>query len=265
MKVSEVHGVFEQEQEGQMVSDLKLVMEHSERTKQTCEENSRSLASLSYRMTQLCEQQAVYGKSVKDFGTQLKLQTKNAMQMVEANGAFTGPSKRLSDCPVQLRTANEAARSSMAQLAEQSRQMGVMALGAAIEAGRMGDAGRRFVSAAEEIRTALHGYEASVREIMKQMDESDAQIVSLSENVQQLIALLRENSIAGAQFMKNCQKLEKMYDTVQADPVSEELLLIKTEADRVLEQVEDLIKVQTRSRMYLEDCLQAAKELGEGE
>ena len=148
----------------------------------------------------------------------------------------------------------------MAQLAEQSRQMGVMALGAAIEAGRMGDAGRRFVSAAEEIRTALHGYEASVRDIMKQMDESNAQIASLSENVQQLIALLRENSIASAQFMKNCQKLEKMYETVQEDSLSDELLLIKDEANMVLEQVENLIKVQTRSRMYLEDCLQAAKE-----
>lgn len=205
----------------------------------------RQLNEYRERIRQNEEWQLAISKEIRNF-------TKELAELVEENKHFTSPSKRLSDCSSNLKGQNQSFVQSLDEMADASKQMGVLALGAAIEAGRMGDPGRQFVSAAEEIRALASNYDKAVLGLRTKLEQSQSRIGELEELVHLVVRLLRENNVTAANVMKSCDALARKMDRERADGLSEETVNLKNQVMILKNADEEIIKSEERNRMQMD-------------
>ena len=192
--------------------------------------------------------QLAIGKEIQDFSKELAV-------LVEENKHFTSPSKRLSDCSSSLKGQNQTFAQSLDEMADASKQMGVLALGAAIEAGRLGDPGRQFVAATEEIRTLASNYDKALLNLRSKLEQSQSRINELEEQVQLVVRILRENNVTAAKVMKSCNALAKKVDKERANGISDQSVNLKNQVMILKNADEELIKSGERNRMQMDDLI----------
>lgn len=83
-----------------------------------------------------------------------------------------------------------------------AKQIEAMSLTAAIEAGRFGEDGTKFVETAQEIRTAAIACQKAC-EIEKPAEEVPIPILDLENNMNELISILKNNSVLLGQMSKS--------------------------------------------------------------
>ena len=126
---------------------------------------------------------------------QLKKQQEDMLNNVEQNKHFTAPAEFLNKVPVELQEELKGITTHVDQLNEMSRQMGVLSLNAAIEAGRMGESGREFVAAAEDVRNLAvkyqqmtESFQETVKRIEEKLEQTQGQVIHLN-------GLLKDNNV----------------------------------------------------------------------
>jgi len=77
--------------------------------------------------------------------------------------------KIIAPITAELSNGMEEMRKMLEDVVEIGRQMGVLSLNAAVEAGRMGESGRKFVEAAEEVREMSDHYQQTTATLAQQM------------------------------------------------------------------------------------------------
>ena len=126
---------------------------------------------------------------------ELKQQKEDMLDTVEQNKHFTAPAEFLSKASTELQEEVNGITSCMDELEEMGKQMGVLSLNAAIEAGRMGESGREFVSAIEDVRNLSGQYQqmtASFGEILEKINEK---LEETQGQVSHLNSLLKDNNL----------------------------------------------------------------------
>lgn len=104
------------------------------------------------------------------FVGKIKVQNEKQQDLLKRQKEIMPLLEQAGMAPEKLSDSFAAIQDLTEQMSGFSKNMGVMALNAAIEAGRMGESGRRFINAAEEIRAFSEQYEAAAREVAKQLD-----------------------------------------------------------------------------------------------
>jgi hypothetical protein len=173
--------------------------------------------------------------------------------LVDENKHFTSPSKFISAYPANARTQNEATGKCLDEMEEYSKQMGVLALNAAIEAGRLGEAGKQFVTAAEDIRTYAARYDTVITDARQQLTESEEQIRQLEEQVHRLVALLKDNNVSTAKLMKTCRKFAQDADRLSGSFASDELGVVYNQVTTLRNADEEIVKSEERNRIRMDD------------
>ena len=149
------------------------------------------------------------------FMEQVKGQNEKVVEIVENNKHFTTPMKHISEAPQALREMRQALGERAERMEELSKTMGVLALNSAIEAGRMGESGTRFVTAAEQVRAYADDYEQEALALKTQLGEAEERITSLEEQVHHLNELLKENNISMGKLYRDCAQNMVAYETGQ--------------------------------------------------
>ena len=149
------------------------------------------------------------------FMEQVKGQNEKVVEIVENNKHFTTPMKHISEAPQALREMRQALGERAERMEELSKTMGVLALNSAIEAGRMGESGTRFVTAAEQVRAYADDYEQEALALKDQLGEAEERIASLEEQVHHLNELLKENNISMGKLYRDCAQNMAAYETGQ--------------------------------------------------
>lgn len=176
-----------------------------------------------------------------------------ATKLVDDNKHFTTPSKYLSEFSGTLRTQNQQLGEKLDRMQECGKQMGVLALNAAIEAGRLGESGMQFVTAAEDIRSYVTNYDGAIEESRVQLGEAEQRIAELEEQIHHLIGLLKENNIATARLMKHCAQVTRQADATGEEKLSAALSDVSNRLTSLRNADEEIVKSQERNRMQLED------------
>ena len=136
---------------------------------------------------------------------------------------------------------------------EFGKQMGVLSLQAAIEAGRLGEDGRQFVEAAENIRTYTVNYDKVIAQTREQLEQSDERLNELEKQVHYLITLLKENNIAISKMMKLCQDAVNKADTLSQNPLTDDFIEIQNKMSMLRNADEEIVKSEKRNRMQTND------------
>lgn len=174
-------------------------------------------------------------------------------RLVDANKHFTTPSKYISEFPSNYKAQNQSCRENLDQMEEFGKQMGVLSLQAAIEAGRLGEDGRQFVEAAEDIRTYAANYDKVIAQTREQLEQSDDRLNELEKQVHHLITLLKENNIATAKLMKLCQDAVNKADALSQNPLMDDFIEIQNQMSALRNADEEIVKSEERNRMQVDD------------
>ena len=208
-------------------------------------------------------------EDVNQLKQEVEGQFKTAAALVEENKHFTSPAKYLSEVPNTMKQSCQSYENQLDDMAEYGKRMGVLALNAAIEAGRMGDSGRGFVLAAEEIRQTAVSYEKAAVSMREEVETSREKIAELEEIVIHLISLMKENNVGTAKLFKKCQESQKFIEKSSIRDFSEELICIRDKIVNMRNLDEEIAKCAERSKIQLcdiqEDIQNQKQELAEME
>lgn len=173
--------------------------------------------------------------------------------LVDANKHFTSPSKYLNEAPEKLRSRNRDTGRQLDLMEEYNKQMGVLALDAAIEAGRLGDSGKQFVASAEAIRSYASHYDEVIGKAREQLADAEEEVQRLEEEVHRLVSLLKENNIVTAKLMKSCGDVVKEAEKAREASIDEDLELLMNQVTILRNADDEIVKSEERNRMQLED------------
>lgn len=184
---------------------------------------------------------------------QLHGQVEECLALVDQNKHFTSPSKALNEGIGGIRSQNEEYLEALEKIQEGSKQIGVLALNSAIEAGRMGDSGKQFVSAAEEIRSFAADFESATAKIIQQMKEEQEHVAKMEEQIHKLVGLLKDNNVSMSKLLKMNQNTIRMVERSSIRPYSTEVAEWKEQIIGLRNTEEEILKLQERNKMQLED------------
>ena len=174
-------------------------------------------------------------------------------RLVDVNKHFTTPSKYTSEFPSNYKAQNQSCRENLDQMEEFGKQMGVLSLQAAIEAGRLGEDGRQFVETAEDIRTYAANYDKVIAQTRLQLEQSDERLSELENQVHHLITLLKENNIATAKLMNLCQDAVNKSDALNHNSLMDDFIEIQNKMSTLRNADEEIVKSEERNRMQVDD------------
>lgn len=182
------------------------------------------------------------------------------MEIVENNKHFTTPMKFISEMAQGLFGEQEKLHGHASRMADFSKNMGVLALNCAIEAGRMGESGRNFVTAAEEIRAFCEQHEQEARELAAQLDAADARAAELTEQVHHLNELLKENNNSMRRLLNDSSERLSAYESGQL--VLAELMddALVGKADALQQSVEECMRTEERMLRKVGNILDELQE-----
>lgn len=183
----------------------------------------------------------------------IKVQNEEAMQLVDSNKHFTSPSKYLSEIPAALRESSQKYSGYIGKMSEYCKQMGVLALNSAIEAGRLGESGKAFVNSCEVIRTYATNYETEIGLMKEELSQANERAAYMEEQIRHLVSLLKENNIATAKLMKQCGETNELAARLNPGIDNEALTELKKNVIDLKNAEEEILKSEERNRMQLED------------
>ena len=196
------------------------------------------------------------GTAVAEYSALTELigkQLQSVMDLVEENKHYTSPAKYLTEAPAGLRQSCESYESQLEDMAENGRKMSVMALNAAIEAGRMGDSAKQFVAASEEIRQTALGYEKAALAMKEEMQNSKAKIAELEETIHYMVALTKDSNMRAARILKKSQETQNLVNQSSMRDFSEDMILIRDKVVGMRNLDEEVAKCGERNKLALSD------------
>ena len=184
---------------------------------------------------------------------EIENQTKVATALVESNKHFTTPAKYLSEVPAALNQNCQSYEKQLVVMEDYGKKMGVLALNAAIEAGRLGESGRQFVLAAEEIRQAAVSYEKAATTMKAEVEAAHIKVAEMEETIAHLISLLKDNNMGTAKLFKKCQETQKAIEKSSMRDFSDDLILIRDKVVNMRNLDEEIAKCAERNKIQLSD------------
>ncbi len=227
-------------------------------------ENTEELVN--YAMTNIEEEVGVIHR-LDGFSTEFKSALEEYKQIVslvgeqfdatvalmEENKHYTTPSRYLTEVPAALKKSAVSCEKQLGDMAEYGKQMGVLALNAAIEAGRMGDSGKQFVAASEEIRQTALGYEKTALNLQEEVRASKEKIEELEDTIHHLISLIKESNMGTNRLLKKGQEISKAIQTSTMRDFSEDMLLVRDKVVGMRNLDEEVAKCGERNKIQLSD------------
>lgn len=244
----------------QMEKDVEQIKEHVQSILEMAENSSVAAGDIHNVMIEINNGVETYDANHTFFMNQVRQQNEKVMEIVENNKHFTTPMKYISETPAALKSENQMLKERALRMAELSKNMSVLSLNAAIEAGRMGESGSRFITAAEEVRTYSETYEREARELEEALEKSQERISELEEQVHHLNELLKENNISMGKLYKDCIQNTTSYDAKQINLRGMVSEVIVGKADALQQSEKESAKTQERMLLQVGDIEDELKE-----
>jgi methyl-accepting chemotaxis protein len=201
----------------QMEQDLEQVSEHIEHIRELSGSSEAAAGEVHKAIIELNNAVGTFDANHSVFIKKRKEQDEKIMEIVESNKHFTTPMKHISEYPAAQKESYVSMQQHVAQMHEFSRNMSVLSLNAAIEAGRLGGAGTSFITAAEEVRAYSEQYEREASALGEKIEQAEQRLEVLEEQVHYLNELLKENNISMSKVLQNGMQSMASYENSQLD------------------------------------------------
>lgn len=199
----------------QMENGLQQVSEQMERTAELAETGAKTAGDIHSTVMEVNNAVGTFDVNHSVFLKQVNKQNEMVKEIVENNKHFTTPMKYITEFPASVKEEQTTMQQGIGEMQELSKQMGVLALRAAIEAGRLGESGSNFLKAAEEIRACAEKCGQAAAGISEHAARTVEHTEELSEQAGHLSSLLKENNISMGKLMQEGMKNTVTYESGQ--------------------------------------------------
>lgn len=179
---------------------------------------------------------------------------------IEALGEGLSQADGMAKTPVSADGEENAARGETLELMSGlGKEMGVLALNAAIEAGRMGEDGRQFMEAAEQVRAHAAEYDKATARIKAMMEEDQKRIAELEKQITEISRCLEESKKAAQTLQEQQENVGKAVSHISGETLIDQLAGIKDVLEKTTEHEKQIEKIEERSQLQLADMQEEAK------
>lgn len=234
-------------------SDICQVMENSSSLTEHAMLNIEEESKLIHSIDDFSKELKTAVDEYDTLRTMVEKQLEATTALVEENKHYTTPAKYLSETPANMRSASAAYTQKLLEMEEDGRKMSVLALNAAIEAGRMGEGGKQFVAASEEIRQTAMSFEKKAAGMREELENAKERIAELEEVVGHLVALMKENNMGTTRLLKKCQESSKAMEESAMRDFSDDMILIRDKIVGLRNLDEEIAKCGERNKIQLCD------------
>lgn len=148
---------------------------------------------------------------------QMKQQNEKLMGILEENKKISAPVDCIAEVPASLQSEYNDIQQKLEEMRDFSKSMSVLSLNAAIEAGRLGESGSSFITAAEEVRNYAEKYDEAARTLSEQLNRSLEQVLELEKQVEQLKQSVREHSMSMGRLATGYMQSLTSYESNQLE------------------------------------------------
>ena len=237
----------------QMEKNVLQVVDNTKSTSRLAEQNTGALTDMSHEIHETVKRMEIAEEEYRGLSEEVRELSGHAERVVDQSKHLTTPSKAISESLSALEGNAPSYRSALGDLLDVSKQMSVLSLNCAIEAGRLGDTGKAFVGAAEEVRVVASGMESKLSELIRRQQEDQDRIEKLSEQVQHLFGMLKENNAAMTNILKESQSIRRIVDHSSIKPFSGQITELREQTIGIRNMEEEIQKLQERNKIQLED------------
>ena len=223
-------------------SSLKQLNDNANNVVEFSKDSMDAISALNDSFTECVKAAADNLTSLESAAKAIATQHEDTCALVENNKHFTAPAKSLSETSDRLEEHVDSCADIAAQMKEQNKQMSVLSLNAAIEAGML-----------ESIREASVSYDSAIDAVKQELSEAKAEISALKEQVSHLVGLLKDNNIATTRLMKQGVELNHVFS--QCDEISVDMIeACRQQIVSIRNTQEEIIKFEERNKLQIEDA-----------
>ena len=241
------------ESAGQLEAELGQISSNTDTTLEYAAQNADTEKILEQNIREVHQSVTDMAENSKKTLEQMKDQEGRWRQLLDAQKQYEEPAGYLNGFLSSMRDQNQEYLDQMDQMTRLGKDMGVLALTAAIEAGRMGETGKNFVEAAQKIRDQSFEYERIVASVKNKLEAEESRIQKLEEQAGILAGILKENNILETEMLKHFEETKETAAKASKDGVLEELAEMKERIAGLWNAEQEIVKVQKRNQIQLGD------------
>ncbi len=175
---------------------LTKVVDCARDTREIQEEAGEIYEDAIEQMQQICRQAQLNTSQYRDRQAFLQKQQEELINLQEQSKHYTGLSKTIFELSSEQNKSLENLQSQFEGMQSFLWTMSNLALRSAIEAGRMGDEGKQYIKAAEDIRTLSGDFADKMEETLKEVSQMKESCQEMDKQMHQFISLLKDNNVS---------------------------------------------------------------------
>lgn len=238
---------------------LEAVAAESEHLKECSEANSGQTVLLKQQLTKKTKQNEELKKKETELFEIIGKERKAAAEILAQKNDFALPVKAVEDCFGALEQEQASSGELLNQMLEMSKKMSVLSLTAAMEASRMGEDGRKFLEAAEEIHVSAEQYTEALAQVLAHRNTFEDRINETRWQLQILNGLLEENHMSVKKYLEQYGPTETQ-DNREASAEETELLNIEEIIEHLCQGENEFFEVQSRLLSQISSLQEEWKE-----
>lgn len=228
--------------QSEMDKDLTEIVNHAYDTIAANDENGQAIEQLAIEFTNMRSRLEEEEKETQKLQESISKQKGQVKTAAECSRACTEPMDKIRQHHDKLADSAQRMRSQITQMQHFSKDMSVLSLNCALEAGRMGESGRQFIGAAEDVRQLSVAYEQAAEAVSRQLGELEGRIGQLESQMTALTKACKDSSQSVAQLSKCTAESEELWKRTQKQAYSKKLAAL-TDNLKNISQGHDTINV----------------------
>lgn len=196
--------------QSEMDKELTKVVSHAYDTLEEASESVKVMEQLAMELT------GMRGQLEDEEQDKKKLQDASGRQKQQMDAVaedcrrLTEPVKALQEIKNGMQADAEMICAQVRQMSDYAKQMTVASLNCAIEAGRMGESGKKFVEASEDVRLLSSAYERAASAAGHKMDDIQKRISQVEEQTAAMAKACKDNSLSVSRLFKNITEQDEI-------------------------------------------------------
>lgn len=171
-------------------------------------------------------------------------QQKQLETFVEEKDFLAGPLEQLAHAQVQIAETMNLMQEQLGQMRQSARQMSSLALNCAIEAGRLGESGRQFVGAAEDVRQLSGSYEHTAESISSQLEGIQDVMEQLKQQTGGLVEVVKKEGQSASRLSHIQEDAQKLCSQIAGQAYSEKALAMTAILRKISQNQEQTASLQ---------------------
>lgn len=196
--------------QSEMDKELTKVVSHAYDTLEETGSSVKIMEQLAMELTAMRGQLEDEEQDKKKMQDAAEKQRKQADAAAEESRHLIEPLTALQETRNGFLQDTGTMREQVSLMAEYAKQMTVTSLNCAIEAGRMGEIGKSFIEASEDVRLLSSAYERAAAVAGRKLDDLEKRISQLETQTAALVKACKDNSLNITRLSKNISEQEEI-------------------------------------------------------